>query len=185
MLRRMVKSWNNSIKNAWNCYAAIKNMQLRGIQFVLMPNRWIIIEANLFRRQICGCGEITLFESIILSPPQPQLFWLILTSQLWRITASSLFSFLLFFLFSEIDGAQFKTLRPLQNIYSALIPQSLLMFSGLLLLLLHQSLNPNIWVLDSMFLFFCRRGWFGDDVFVHLQRQTSRLLMQLRLNQTS
>lgn len=98
MLRRMVKSWNNSIKNAWNCYAAIKKMQLRGIQFVLMPNRWIIIEANLLRRQICGCGEITLFESIILSPPQPQPFWLILTSQLWRITASSLFLSYSFFI---------------------------------------------------------------------------------------
>lgn len=79
-------------------------MQLRGIQFVLMPNRWIIIEVNLFRRQICGCGEITLFESIIFSPPQPQPFWLILTSKLWRITASSLFSFLLFFYSVKLTG---------------------------------------------------------------------------------
>lgn len=174
---RMVKSWNNSIKNAWNCYASIKKMQLRGIQFVLMPNRWIIIEANM---------RLWWNNFIWIYYPFSSTTSAILTD--FNLPALKNYSkffvfFLTLFLFSEIDGAQFKTLRPLPNIYSALIPQSLLMFSGLLLLLLHQSLNPNIWVLDSMLLFFCRRGWFGDDVFVHLQRQTSRLLMQLRLNQ--
>lgn len=163
-------------------------MQLRGIQFALMPNRWIIITANLFERQMCGYGEIkTLFEFIIIFPPQPWPFWLILTSQIYRITACSLFFFSVFF-FREIDRLSkgFKTLRPLQNIYSTLIPQSLLMFSGLLLLLLHQSLslNPNILVLDSILLFFFSPGWFGDDVLVDSQK-TSRLLLRLCLNQTS
>lgn len=74
-------------------------MQLRGIQFALMPNRWIIITANLFGRQMCGYGEITtLFEFIIIFPPQPRPFWLILTSQIYRITARSLFSFSVLFL---------------------------------------------------------------------------------------
>lgn len=135
-------------------------MQLRGIQFALMPNRWIIITANLFGRQMCGYGEITtLFEFIIIFPPQPRPFWLILTSKIYRITACSLFSFSVFF-FREIDRLSKGTLRPLQNIYSTLIPQSLLMFSGSLLLLLHQSLslNPNILVLDSILLFFFSPG---------------------------
>lgn len=96
-------------------------MQLRGIQFSLMPNRWTIIEANLFRRQICGYGEITLFESIIIFPPQPRSFWLILTSQLYRITASFFFFFLslfysVFFIISLIIEAATKYLFSLDSL---------------------------------------------------------------------
>lgn len=138
-----------------------------------MPNRWIIITVNLFRRKICGYGEITtLFSPIIIFPPQPRSSWLILTSQLYRIPNKLLPCF----------GAQLKTLRCLNCFFLLQIINSLT-FLGLLLMPFHQNptFNPNILALRSILFCFwplsiCLSR-FSDNVLSHLQKQTSRLLL--------